>query len=200
MECLNGAECEDGTCICPDGFSGTNCEIEDLCITQNPDCKHGDCVEGECDCHTNYYGEKCADKCVNGTYNSGVCECNTGFEGPSCETYSREKYLGAYTYTSGCKTGTLLTSIISEYDDEAFPERVSITNLSTDKDTDGYGVVIGDSLEIPLQTVKGATGNWKIYSLRKAAIVDGKFDLEINRRVAGTSGNGVNCTHKFERN
>ncbi|HKK87687.1 MAG TPA: hypothetical protein VJ917_02475, partial [Saprospiraceae bacterium] len=31
ISCLNGGTCEDGTCDCPEGFSGTNCAEEDLC-------------------------------------------------------------------------------------------------------------------------------------------------------------------------
>ncbi len=26
--CLNGGECSDGTCICPDGFTGVNCQTK----------------------------------------------------------------------------------------------------------------------------------------------------------------------------
>jgi len=29
LKCLNRAECNDGTCICPTGFSGEFCEVED---------------------------------------------------------------------------------------------------------------------------------------------------------------------------
>lgn len=47
--CQNGGTCDTGDCDCPDGFSGTTCEIQDLCfgITCEYD---GVCVEGTCEC------------------------------------------------------------------------------------------------------------------------------------------------------
>lgn len=70
--CENGGVCVTGECDCPDGFSGTNCETENLCITQNPNCQNG----GEC---------------VDGT-----CECPLGYEGDDCSVESRTKFIGSY--------------------------------------------------------------------------------------------------------
>ena len=55
INCNTGTLNED-TCVCdcPDGFSGDNCEIEDVCFTQNIDCGFGDCDAGMCNCQEGY--------------------------------------------------------------------------------------------------------------------------------------------------
>jgi hypothetical protein len=60
VECLNGGACMDGTCNCPDGFSGDNCEIEDTCLTGAVTCQNGGtCVDGTCECPDGYVGTNC---------------------------------------------------------------------------------------------------------------------------------------------
>lgn len=61
LVCLNGGACQNGTCICPEGFSGVNCENNELI------CGTGACVNG-------------------GVCNNEVCECPQGFTGTFCET------------------------------------------------------------------------------------------------------------------
>jgi len=197
VNCANGGTCDDGTCTCASGFSGTNCEIEDKCVTKNVTCLNGDCVDGECDCDAYYYGDDCSNHCVNGVPGAGTCKCNAGFEGSSCETYSRDKFLGIYTYSTTCITQTQ-TSVIKEYDDETHPERVSMTNISADKDTKGYAEISGDTLWVPKQTVTGASGGkWVVESTEPAILANGAFTLKITRKVASSSGSGVPCTHEF---
>lgn len=57
--CLNGGVCNDGTCDCPDGYYGVNCENEvDPC--KGVRCLNGgSCDDGECDCPEGYDGEFC---------------------------------------------------------------------------------------------------------------------------------------------
>lgn len=63
--------CVEGDCVCPDGFSGVNCEIEDLCF--NVDCGNGTCDQ-----------------------NTGSCLCDEGYEGDNCEIRIKDKYLGTW--------------------------------------------------------------------------------------------------------
>lgn len=74
---MNGGECNDGTCICPTGFSGTYCETEEPCelITCLND---GVCVDG-------------------------ICNCQTGYVGSNCETEFRANLIGTYSgISSNC--------------------------------------------------------------------------------------------------
>ncbi|MBT8229362.1 MAG: hypothetical protein KJO50_03820 [Bacteroidia bacterium] len=47
-------------CDCPPGYTGTFCEHEDLCITQNIECQNGGiCINGICQCPEGYTGTTC---------------------------------------------------------------------------------------------------------------------------------------------
>ena len=90
--CQNSASCdrvsaEEYTCSCTGNFIGTNCNIVDVCKTNNP-CKNGNaCVtdpdDGSATCQCNV--STCGD---NGTCNDtdGTCTCADGYEGTNCET------------------------------------------------------------------------------------------------------------------
>jgi hypothetical protein len=57
--CLNGGACLDGTCKCPDGYSGPHCEIRDPCYGVK--CLNGGtCINGSCNCPTGYSGANCS--------------------------------------------------------------------------------------------------------------------------------------------
>ncbi|UTW64500.1 hypothetical protein KFE98_10290 [bacterium SCSIO 12741] len=60
VSCSNGGVCVDGTCECPSGFSGENCQTEDKCITSGVSCQNGGtCVNGACDCPDGFTGTNC---------------------------------------------------------------------------------------------------------------------------------------------
>jgi hypothetical protein len=102
ITCMNGGACQDGTCDCPDGFTGDRCEIEDRCITQNISCLNGGtCQDGTCDCPDGFTGDRCEieDRCITqnisclngGTCQDGVCDCPDGFIGNRCERVDLSK-------------------------------------------------------------------------------------------------------------
>lgn len=108
INCENGGTCVEGTCNCPGGFSGTNCEIEDLCYDVT--CMNGGtCVDGTCDCPPGYSGADCSfDSCTvkvcenGGTCLNGLCDCTTGYEGTLCDTKYNAKFTGTYTVDEAC--------------------------------------------------------------------------------------------------
>lgn len=58
ISCQNGGSCSNGRCICPDGYSGTRCEVVDpckdvVCLNQ------GICESGKCNCPFEYEGDSC---------------------------------------------------------------------------------------------------------------------------------------------
>lgn len=62
VTCLNGGVCIDGSCNCPDGFTGPNCGT----IVNNDPCQGivclngGTCANGLCNCPTGYTGSDCS--------------------------------------------------------------------------------------------------------------------------------------------
>jgi hypothetical protein len=70
VTCINDGICVDGSCHCPEGFSGETCDLEDPCRTLN---------------------------CLNdGTCDNGTCDCPDGYVGVNCENTVATKFLGTY--------------------------------------------------------------------------------------------------------
>ncbi len=130
--CNNGGICDEGRCDCPEGFSGTNCEIN-----------------------------LCAD-CVNGNCTTGDCVCNPGYEGDNCDVLSRDKFLGTWQGIFDCPTlpDSLLEGIdLSEItvNMEILPDPDNIENVILEApdfpiDIFGSAKVNGDMFTITPQT------------------------------------------------
>ena len=59
VSCFNGGVCQSGTCDCPPGYSGSQCQISDPCY--NITCFNGGtCANGTCNCPTGYSGSDCS--------------------------------------------------------------------------------------------------------------------------------------------
>lgn len=107
VNCLNGGTCDDGTCLCPDGYLGVNCEITPC---DQIDCLNGGtCDDGTCLCPDGYLGANCeitpCDQidCLNGAdCEEGVCICAEGYTGTNCESEIREPFLGTWESTYYC--------------------------------------------------------------------------------------------------
>ena len=105
INCLNYGICVDGTCDCPEGYSGEKCEINDC---DDITCENnGVCVNGECRCPEGYSGDNCEiapppPPCENvicengGVCDNGTCNCPDGYEGTNCENTASKKFQGEY--------------------------------------------------------------------------------------------------------
>jgi hypothetical protein len=62
--CKNGSSCNNGDCICINGYTGRLCEIPvDSCTLINCG-PHGTCVSGHCNCDPNWTGPNCDQQIV----------------------------------------------------------------------------------------------------------------------------------------
>jgi hypothetical protein len=159
--CYNGGACLDGQCMCPDGYTGKNCETKkDLCtgiVCQNG----GVCKNGVCECPDGYEGTFCeieSDPCMNivclngGTCTDGKCDCSKGYEGKSCETPSKEKFLGVWTvFENGTVTNSTQYSALIKSSTVAYNLRIDnfYNKLSSPIDVS----INKDSILIPPQLV-----------------------------------------------
>jgi len=96
--CGQHGTCDEGNCICSDGYTGDNCEIEPTCINDNDRCQQW-ADDGECNNNPRYMQEHCSlscnsdycDPCSNincgqhGTCDGGNCICSDSYTGNNCE-------------------------------------------------------------------------------------------------------------------
>ena len=115
--CINGGVCVDGTCDCPEGFGGFNCETSlDPC--EGVICfNNGTCIDGSCICPNGYTGEFCetppvVDPCLGlnclngGNCIDGTCNCINGYTGANCETPPADPCAGVTCFNGGtCVNG-----------------------------------------------------------------------------------------------
>ncbi|TSV02075.1 Protein jagged-1 [Bagarius yarrelli] len=95
--CVNAGTCmntepDEYQCVCPNGYSGKNCEIVEHACMSNPCANGGTCHEilsgFECQCPSGWSGTTCAKdvhRCYGQCQNGGTCTCQPGFVGKHCE-------------------------------------------------------------------------------------------------------------------
>lgn len=132
----------------------------------------GTCVDGECQCPSNYSGENCETfvPCLNVTCNNGgacdpatgECVCAQGYEGPTCSEISANKYVGGYNVTDDCNPGQAYNCAIVA--DPSEVTHLVFSNLGDYNISDFYGVVDAPltnettlTFTIPSQTQSGFT-------------------------------------------
>ncbi len=95
--------------------------------------------------YTSCSKDECKDVvCQNGgTCNAGACVCLTGYEGTNCETKSRDKFVGVYTGSEICTTGTDNYTITLAANSDAL--KLTMTNLYNDNYTATCSMVATDS-------------------------------------------------------
>lgn len=110
--CMHEGICEDlytsYHCVCPEGWTGTHCEVNIDECSSNP-CIHGNCTDGitsyECSCEPGYTGVNCEEdvdncrghQCANGAtcvdgINGYSCLCAGNFTGKFCRYYKADPY------------------------------------------------------------------------------------------------------------
>lgn len=102
--CSDTADGSDSRCTCDEGWTGEQCEIEDVCVTQSPCAEHGTChltLNGSaiCECDEGWTGTHCdiRDACAHSTFcgensfcattpaGNSVCICDEGWTGENCD-------------------------------------------------------------------------------------------------------------------
>ncbi len=100
--------------------------------------------------------DECKDvTCQNGgVCSGGNCTCPVGYEGSRCETKSRDKFVGVYTGSEICTTGTDNYSVTLAANSDAL--KLTYTNLYNDNITAICTMIAADSFAFS-GTQSGAT-------------------------------------------
>ncbi|CAH1364291.1 protein jagged-1b isoform X1 [Tenebrio molitor] len=129
--CLNGGTCENTApdnylCTCPEGFSGTNCEVVDNPCAPQPCLHGGTCLEAggsfSCECAPGWTGTTCnvdIDECASAPCQNGgtcvdlqdsfKCDCPSAWEGNVCQFDADE------CLTTPCINAISCANLVGDY-------------------------------------------------------------------------------------
>lgn len=135
VTCLNGGTCNNGSCDCVSGFSGSDCSN---IVCQNGGTNNAD---GSCNCPSGFTGANCetvvvtggcsspGNECQNGgECISGVCDCTIGFTGSLCQQTFAQFVSGNYSVSSTCVSGSYSSTITEDPDYPGAWNRIRISN------------------------------------------------------------------------
>lgn len=203
--CLNGGNCNNGTCNCPEGFGGSYCELP-ACGAGF--CEHGGtCVNGTCDCPEGYLGDFCETvtpcallncpenaHCKTLTDQTVICECDDWYTGTNC-TEVRSNYYGNYTATESCLTG-IFTNFVSisssisgvQYFNMVGPAQVGSGNFSVKAQ---LSTTDPNKFTIPNQTI---SADVSIIGTSTGSRDPANGNITVSYKVTYSTGSIQNCT------
>jgi len=171
VNCLNGGACNDGSCVCPDGFSGEFCQTADPCADIT--CQNGGtCLDGTCDCPDGFNGEFCETQelCANvvcengGTCVNGDCDCTEPYTGTNCQTEVRAAYFGLYQGQQYPAPGACQSFTASMGEDNSSPMHLYLHGICT---AQNLTIILSDNLNftiVPQQVWYAPTSSYVNFS------------------------------------
>ena len=170
-------------CECPTGFSGANCEIEDLCVTNNVNCQNGGtCVNGACDCPDGFLGANCQTVDLNKIQtilNGGTTPITLYNAGVPLDSLIGKQYGGGIIASLDTGTGVALIATAADQtnsvkwggtgtDITAITDIATIPNASADFD--------GETKTAAIVAQLGNNGGADYAAKLCADLVEGGFD------------------------
>ena len=196
VNCLNGGACNEGVCVCPDGFTGEFCQnTVDPCESVN--CLNGGvCLNGNCDCPIGFSGEFCQTVepcagvvCLNGGIcNNGNCDCAEGYTGTNCESEIRARFIGTFRGTrnhTSCP-GPFFATITAGTADIM---KIVITNLCDFYELEATVNPMGNSVIIASQSIFYPPHN-TVYTFQGSGTISGDV-ITLTFNPTGALGNST---------
>lgn len=170
LECLNGGQCLDGLCDCPEGYIGADCGIG-----LDP------CAQADCD-------PLRTDSCLALSFSEARCICIRGFEGDKCEDRWEDKFVGSYNASEVCNgTGELFPMTLSIGPD---PQTITLAGLNNQSGvaTKVVGSLINATVfDIKLQFM--AFG-----SVSGAGLLENGTNVNVNYQIITTANDTLLCS------